>query len=340
MSMLFSPITIRGVQLKNRIMMSPMGTLAADQEGKLTEWQYLHYGARAIGQAGLIMIEVTAVERMGADPGGLGLWDDRQEQRLRELVSMLHRQGTAVGIQLGHAGRKKEQGIGYSSSGAAYRGRGTNPLTIAETERIIEAFKNAAVRARRAGVDVIELHGAHGYLINDFLSPLTNQREDIYGGSRENRYRFLGGIIEKVRQVWSGPLFVRISAEEYHPLGNHIEDHLDYAERMKAQGVDFIDASSGGVTDQKPEVYPGYQAAYAEAIRRQTGMPTVAVGLITSGKQAEEILRKGQADIIAVGRALLKDPFWPRAAAEQLGETIPEPAPYRNQWFTTGYTEG
>jgi NADPH2 dehydrogenase len=321
-------------------MMSPMGTLAADEAGGLSAWHVLHYGARALGQVGLIMLEVTAVEKRGADAGSLGLWNEHQMTKLRDLVNLLHQQGSKVGIQLGHAGRKKECGTGVSSSGLPFRGRPTEALSIAQIQSIIRAFRNAAARARQAKVDVIELHGAHGYLINDFLSPLTNKRKDYYGGSRENRYRFLQEIIDVVRGVREGPLFVRVSADEYSHKGNHLEDHLFFANQMKKQGVDLIDVSSGGVSEQIPEVYPGYQVPYAETIRRQIGMKTAAVGLITTGLQAEEILRNGRADLIAVGRALLKDPFWPRFAAEQLGETIPEPKPYRKQWFSRAFTEG
>ncbi|WP_309122500.1 NADPH dehydrogenase NamA [Paenibacillus sp.] len=339
-SILFSPFTIRGMTLKNRIMMSPMGTVAADEHGCLSEWQFIHYGARAVGQAGLIIIEVTAVEERGADPGSLGLWNDSQMDKLSELIRIIKRQGAKVGVQLGHAGRKKETGLGLSSSGLPFRGRRTEALNVAGILEIVKAFGRAAYRAKQAGVDVIELHAAHGYLINDFLSPLTNVREDHYGGSHENRYRFLGEIIDSVREVWEGPLFVRVSANEYEEGGNGIEDHLIFASYMKKQGVDLIDASSGGVTDRKPEVFPGYQVRYAQAIRQQGQLPTAAVGLITTGKQAEDILREGSADLIAVGRALMRDPYWPRTAAEQLGETIPEPNSYRGLWFPRGYTEG
>lgn len=340
MSLLFSPFKIRNMELKNRIMMSPMGTVAADEEGRLTEWQLLHYGARALGQVGLIMLEVTAVEPRGADPGSLGLWNEGQLRRLRDVVKMIHRQNTKVGIQLGHAGRKKEIGIGVSSSGLPFNGKPTEKLTIEQIHDVVQSFRNAAARALQAGIDVIELHAAHGYLINDFLSPITNKRDDQYGGSRENRYRFLKEVIDSVKSVWHGPLFIRVSAEEYAAEGNHIEDYVYFAKLMKKQGIDLIDVSSGGVTENKPKVYPGYQVPYARRIRKQTGMLTAAVGIINDGCQAEEILQNGNADIVAIGRGLLKDPFWPRMAAEQLGVTIEEPKPYRNYWFSKEYTEG
>ncbi len=341
MSILFSPFTIRGVKLKNRIMMSPMGTVAADERGRLSEWQFIHYGSRALGQAGLIMIEVTAVEERGADPGSLGLWDDSQMHKLGELIRLLKRYGAKVGVQLGHVGRKKESGIGLSSSGLPFRGKSTEALSQEGIVEVVRAFGHAASRARQAGADVIELHAAHGYLINDFLSPITNVRNnDPYGGERIQRYRFLREIIDSVRAVWEGPLFVRVSAHEYDEAGNGIDDHLVFASFMKEQGVDLIDASSGGVTDRKPDVFPGYQVQYADVIRRRCGLPTAAVGLIGTGNQAEDILREGSADLIAVGRAMLRDPFWPRTAAEQLGVTIPEPKPYEGLWFPRGLTEG
>lgn len=340
MSILFSPFTVRDVTFKNRIMMSPMGTVAADEQGRLTEWQFIHYGSRALGQTGLIMIEVTAVEERGADQGSLGLWNDNQMHKFAELIGILKQHGAKVGIQLGHTGRKKDNGIGVSSSGLPFRGKPTEALDQKGIGDVVRAFGRAAGLAKQAGADVIELHAAHGYLINDFLSPLTNIRKDRYGGSHLQRYRFPSEIIDSVRNVWEGPLFVRISADEYDVAGNGINDHHIFASFMKEQGVDLIDVSSGGVTDQKPNVFPGYQVKYSDAIRQQSGLPTAAVGLILTGKQAEEILLQGSADLIAVGRAMIRDPFWPRTAAEQLGITISEPTPYNGLWFPRGFTEG
>lgn len=335
MSLLLSPIQIGTLSLKNRIMMSPMGTVSAGEDGKVTDWHLLHYGARALGQVGLIMLEVTAVLESGKDRGSLGLWSDDQIPALRRLVASLHEQGSKVGIQLWHAGRKTAYAEhAVSASGLPHTGQSSRALSIEEIEEVVHAFGAAAARAGKAGVDVIELHAAHGYLLNDFLSVYANRRTDRYGASPQNRYRLLGETIDAVRNHWSGPLFVRVSADEYGELGNRIEDTIRYAQWMKQQGVDLIDVSSGGVhAERPPAVFPGYQVPYAEDIRRETKLPTAAVGLITEGQQAEDILQNGSADLIAVGRALLRDPFWVRSAAQQLGESLKEPAPYRGMWF-------
>lgn len=337
MSLLFTPIAIKGVELKNRIVMSPMGTLAAQEDGKVTDWHTLHYGARAMGQVGLIVLEATAVMEQGRDyHSNLGLWSDEQIPAMRKLVRLLQDNGSKVGIQLWHAGRKRViEGTPFSSSGAPYKGRMTEALALKQVHEVVLGFKEAAIRATKAGFDVLEIHAAHGYLINDFLSPLTNTREDQYGGTRDRRYRFLREIIDEVRSVWDGPLFVRISADEYSEEGNGIREHLYFSELMKQQGVDLIVCSSGGILLESPKVFPGYQVPYAEAIRKETGMPTAAVGLITQGIQAEEILQNGRADLIAVGRELLRDPYWPRTAAVQLGVKIEEPTPYKHYWFTS-----
>lgn len=198
--------------------------------------------------------------------------------------------------------------------------------------RTIRAFQEGARRAREANFDVIEIHGAHGYLINQFLSPLTNKRTDEYGGSRENRYQFLREIIEAVKQEWSGPLFVRISANEYDENGNTMEDFVYFALEMKKQGVDLIDCSSGAVIPARIPVYPGYQIRYAEEIKQKAGIRTGAVGLITSGLQAEEIIQNRRADLVFIGRAFLRNPYWPKQAADELGISIDGPEPYRRGW--------
>ncbi|MFD0587398.1 NADPH dehydrogenase NamA [Paenibacillus sp. GCM10027627] len=334
MSMLFSPIKIREMELKNRIMMSPMGTVSAGEDGFATDWHLLHYGARALGQVGLIMLEVTAVMKEGRDAGSLGIWSDEHIPAFRRIVHALHEQGSKAGIQLWHAGRKSNlEGLAVSASGLPHQGRSSRTLTIPEIKEVVESFRVGAARAKEAGFDAIELHAAHGYLLNEFLSRHTNRRTDDYGGSPERRYRLLREVIDAVRSVWDGPLFVRVSANEYGEGGNGIEETIRYANWMKEQDVDLIDASSGGVFPVKPDVYPGYQVPYSEAIRQAAEIPTAAVGLITSGLQAEEVLRNKRADLIAVGRSLLRNPFWALTAAEQLGETIEEPAPYKGFWY-------
>lgn len=335
MSILFSPITINGLELKNRIMMAPMGTVAALDDGMLTDWHMIHYGARALGQAGLIMLEATAISEQGRDlHGNLGLWNDDQGMKLHSLIRILHQSGSKAGIQLWHSGRKRKiNGAAVSASGVTYEGRSTVALLEEQAAEIVVAFRDAARRAADAGIDVIELHAAHGYLINDFLSRYTNKREDKFGGTRLRRYQLLREIIAEIRIIWKGPLFVRISADEYSNEGNNIADSIFFAALMKEQGVDLIDVSSGGVLPAKPHVYPGYQVPFAEQIKHEAGVATATAGLITSGLQAEQILQSRQADLIAIGRPFLSDPFWPRTAAEQLGVKLEEPAPYKGYWF-------
>ncbi|GAB6930393.1 NADPH dehydrogenase NamA [Paenibacillus sp. JCM 10914] len=336
MSLLFTPIQIRDVEIKNRVMMSPMGTLSAGSDGKITDWHIVHYGARALGQVGLIMMEATAVQEKGRDEGSIGIWSDDHIESLQKLVTTIHSHGSRAGIQLWHVGRKSNiRGYQVSASGFPYQDRDSRELTVPEIQTVVRDFQLAASRAALAGFDVIELHAAHGYLLNDFLSSYTNRRTDEYGGSFEKRYRLLGEVIEAIRSVWHGPLFVRVSADEYGDIGNRIEDAIQYASKMKEQGVDLIDVSTGGVHPDKPEIYPGYQVPYAKAIKDAVQIPTAAVGLITTGSQAEQILQNMSADLIAVGRALLRDPFWVRNASEEIGEYIEAPKPYLGHWYTS-----
>ncbi|WP_019537162.1 NADPH dehydrogenase NamA [Paenibacillus ginsengihumi] len=335
--MLFTPYKIKDVTLKNRIVMSPMCMYSCDnQEGKVTDWHKVHYPARAVGQVGLIIVEATAVTPQGRiSPLDLGIWSDEHVAGLKELTSLVHAHGSRIGIQLAHAGRKAElDGPIVAPSAIPYSDKSKTPeaMTSKQIAETIEAFAEAARRAREAGFDVVEIHAAHGYLINEFLSPLANQRDDAYGGDRDRRYRFLQETIEAVKRVWDGPLFVRISATDYHPEGCKPEDYIDYAKRMKAQGVDLIDVSSGAVVPVKPEAYPGYQVPFAETIRREAGIATGAVGLITEPEQAEEIVRNERADLVFLGRELLRDPYWPRAAAKRLGADIQPPQQYLRSW--------
>lgn len=335
--MLFEPLSLGTLCLKNRIMMAPMATSFAQTDGLPQPEHLIHYASRALGQAGLIMLESTAVSPAGRSVSdNLGLWNDAQTQGLRRMNDTLHRLGSKTGIQLWHSGRKKENETTgetvLSASGLPFERRPRQAMNREQISNVVTEFKEAAQRAKEADFDVIEIHAAHGFLINEFLSPITNRREDDYGGGRRNRYRLLGEIIDAVKQVWTGPLFVRISAEEYHPEGNHVEDHVQYARWMKAQGVNLIDCSSGGVLPEAPPVYPGYQVPYAERIRLAANMPTAAVGLIETGKQAEEILRNGRADLIAIGRPLLRNPFWIAEAARDLRVELDAPRVYRTYW--------
>ncbi|MGZ0086236.1 NADPH dehydrogenase NamA [Caldibacillus thermoamylovorans] len=336
-TMLFSPYTIGGLTLKNRIVMSPMCMYSCEtKDGTVRTWHKIHYPARAVGQVGLIIVEATSVTPQGRiSERDLGIWSDDHIAGLRELVGLVKEHGAAIGIQLAHAGRKAEvPGEIIAPSAIPFQESSRTPkeMTKADIEETVQAFQNGARRAKEAGFDVIEIHAAHGYLINEFLSPLANHRQDEYGGSPENRYRFLGEVIDAVREVWDGPLFVRISASDYHPDGLTASDYVPYAKRMKEQGVDLIDVSSGAIVPARIDVYPSYQVPFAELIRREADIPTGAVGLITSGWQAEEVLRNGRADLVFLGRELLRNPYWPYAAARELGVSIEAPVQYERGW--------
>ncbi|MFT4415679.1 NADPH dehydrogenase NamA [Fredinandcohnia humi] len=334
---LFSPYTIKNVTLKNRIVMSPMCMYSShNQDGKVEYWHYTHYVSRAVGQVGLIMIEATAVTPQGRiTPQDLGIWSDNHIPGLKKLVDMMKAYGSKTAIQLAHAGRKATvEGEIVAPSAISFSESYKTPkeLSISEIKGTIQAFKEGAIRAKEAGFDIIEIHGAHGYLINEFLSPLSNKREDEYGGSVENRYRFLGEVIEAIKEVWDGPLFVRVSAHDHTAGGLTPSDYVEFAARMKQQGVDLIDVSSGALVPAKINVYPGYQVGYSEKIRNEAQIATGAVGLITKGVQAEEILQNKRADLIFIARELLRDPYWPRTAAKELGVSIDGPKQYERGW--------
>lgn len=334
---LFSPYTIKDLTLKNRIVMAPMCMYSCEKEdGKVTDWHITHYVSRAVGQVGLIIQEATAVTPQGRiSPQDLGIWSDDHIEGLLRLTSQIKASGAKTGIQLAHAGRKAVvDGEILAPSAIPFNEKMKTPkeMTKAEISETVEAFKQGALRAKKAGFDVIEIHGAHGYLINEFLSPLTNHRNDEYGGNQENRYRFLREIIEAVKSVWDGPLLVRVSANDYHPEGLTVEDYIPMAKWMKEQGVDLIDVSSGAVVMARIPIYPGYQVKLAEEIKHGAYISTGAVGLITSGLQAEEILQNDRADLIFIARELLRDPYWPRTAAKQLGTEIEPPKQYIRGW--------
>lgn len=334
---LFTPFTIKNTTFKNRIVMAPMCMYSCEAEdGKVTNWHKTHYTSRAVGQVGLIIIEATAVTPQGRiSAKDLGIWNDDQIEGLRQLTDLMKEHGAVTGIQLAHAGRKATvDGEIVAPSPIPFNETMKTPkeLTSEEIKETIEAFKQGAERAKKAGFEVIEIHGAHGYLINEFLSPLTNKRTDEYGGSQENRYRFLKEIIEAIKTVWDRPLFVRISASDYHEDGLTVADYVDMSKWMKEQGVDFIDVSSGAVVPASIHTYPGYQVKFSEKIKEDAEIPTGAVGLITNGLQAEEILQNDRADLIFIARELLRDPYWPRTAAKQLGVNIEVPKPYERGW--------
>jgi len=330
---LFSPFTIKQVTFNNRIVMSPMCQYSSpNPDGKIDDWHRVHYASRAVGGVGLILIEATAVVPEGRITyRDLGIWSDEHIAGLMQLVDLAHQNGAKIGIQLARAGRKAElEETIIAPSAIPFPEKKTPKAADAEDiRRIIEGFREGARRAKEAGFDVIEIHGAHGYLLNEFLSPLTNHREDEYGGNADGRYRLLHEVIEAVNSVWTGPLFVRVSANEYDPEGNSLEQYIDYARRMKAQGVDLIDCSSGGLVPAQIHAFPGYQVNLAEQIRRQADIATGAVGLISEPSHAEEILGNGRADLVFLGRELLRNPYWAYDAAKALRTTLERPIPYQ-----------
>lgn len=337
MAKLFEPLEIRGVTLRNRIVMSPMCMYSCpEQDGKVQDWHLVHYPSRAVGGAGLLIVEATAVQPEGRISNeDLGIWEDGHVEGLKHLTSLIRQHGAAAGIQLAHAGRKSEtDGDIFAPSAIAFSDRYKTPkeMTEEDIKKTVTAFRDAAVRAKEAGFDVIELHGAHGYLLNEFLSPLSNRRTDRYGGSADNRYRIVRETIDAVREVWDGPLFVRISASDYTDGGMTPEDYVQMAAWMKEQGVDLIDVSSGAVVPARISAYPGYQVPFSETVRNGADVMTGAVGLIEEPAHAEEIVQNGRADLVLLGRELLRYPYWPRRAAKELGAEIQAPVQYERGW--------
>ncbi len=334
---LFEPYEINNITFKNRIVMSPMCMYSChNEDGMVNDWHYTHYTSRAVGQVGLIIVEATAVTPQGRiSPQDLGIWSDDHVEGLTKLVGMIKAHGAKAGTQIAHAGRKAElKGDILAPSAIPFNEKMKTPkeMSITDIEETVESFREAAERAKKAGFDIIEIHGAHGYLINEFLSPITNHRTDEYGGSMENRYRFLKEVINEVKTVWDGPLFVRVSANDYLSEGLDPSDYVTIAKWMKEDGIHLIDVSSGAVAPAKISTYPGYQVPFSEKIKREADIPTGSVGLITTGIQAEEILQNNRADLIFLARALLRDPYWPRSAAKELGHEIEPPVQYQRGW--------
>ncbi len=348
MSILLSPLTVRSITLKNRIVMSPMCQYSATG-GFANDWHLVHLGARAVGGAGLIIAEATAVWPEGRiTPGDLGLWSDDHIPGLKRITDFIHGQGSVAGIQIAHAGRKASCALPWDggkqldlkSGGWETVAPSAVPFSPGERipveadsiciERIISGFREAARRALEAGFKVIEIHSAHGYLLHEFLSPLSNMRTDEYGGSFENRTRLLVQVAHAVRSVWpeKNPLFVRISSTDWADGGWTLEESIGLAYLLKDAGVDLIDCSSGGnILDARIPVAPGYQVPFAGALRK-TGIMTGAVGLITSAHQAESVLREEKADLIVMGRELLRNPYFPLQAATEPGEETKWPLQY------------
>lgn len=335
---LFEPFRLRGVTLRNRIVMSPMCQYSAGPDGVPTDWHLVHLGSRAVGGAGTILAEATAVEPRGRiSPGDTGIWEDAQAEAWARITRFVTAQGAVAGVQLAHAGRKASTARPRDGGASLAQGAGgwtvvgpsaepfapgspvPEPLRAEGIADVVRAFAAAAVRARAAGFQLIELHAAHGYLLHEFLSPLVNRRSDAYG---RDRCRLLLEVVDAVRAVWPEelPLFVRLSATDWAPGGIDGDATVETARRLKAHGVDLVDCSSGGAIPGVPiPEYPGYQASFAARVRREAGVPSGAVGRITEATHAESLVADGVADLVVLARQLLRDPYWPLHAARVLG---------------------
>jgi NADPH2 dehydrogenase len=329
MAKLFIEGKLKDLTLKNRIVMAPMCMYSSDDDGFVKDFHSVHYGARALGGTGLVILEATAVEKRGRISGeDLGIWSDAHIEPLADLVDLIHQSGAKAGIQLGHAGRKcavtSETIISSSNEAFSEDYQKPEKMNQETIQQVIKAFGEGARRSEEAGFDTIEIHGAHGYLINQFLSPLSNLREDEYGGSLENRARFLKEVMEEIHRHWPSnkPVILRVSAEDYKEEGNHPEDLAKMINQVKDLGLDLINVSSGGAVPAKITPYPGYQLQFAEKIKEITKLPVMAGGLITRGEMAEEALQNHRADYIFLGRELLRNPHWPHEAAKVLGVDI------------------
>ena len=347
---LFDELQIRDVRLPNRIAVSPMCQYSCN-DGLATDWHLVHLGSRAVGGAALVIVEATAVlPEARISPQDSGIWSDAHIEPFARITEFIHSQGSVAGIQLAHAGRKAStvrpwDGVGkigeneggwsdvVAPSAIAFAPNYPMPaaVTVERIGAIVDAFGKAAQRALDAGFRLLEIHSAHGYLLHEFLSPLSNHRSDQYGGSFENRTRIVREVVGRVRRFWPErlPLFIRISSTDWVEGGWDIEQAVELARKLRQLGVDLVDCSSGGnVADAKIPMAPGYQVQFAERIRRDAGILTGAVGMITEARQADEIIRTGQADLVLLAREMLRDPYWPLHAAAQLGKPISWPAQY------------
>jgi 2,4-dienoyl-CoA reductase-like NADH-dependent reductase (Old Yellow Enzyme family) len=350
MAHLFQPLRLREIELQHRILVSPMCQYSS-QKGFANDWHFVHLGSRAVGRAAAVLTEATAVTADGRiSPDDLGIWDDAHIEPLRRIFSFISQHGSIPGMQLAHAGRKAstsapwkggkplsvDQGgwapvFGPSALPFAEGYQVPREMSKEEISGVVQAFVAAAKRADAAGARVIELHGAHGYLLHSFLSPLSNHRKDEYGGSFENRIRFLCEVVDAVRNVWPEryPLFLRISATDWTEGGWSVEESLALARILKLHGVDLFDCSSGGnVATAKIPVGAGYQVEFAQRVRREAGVLTGAVGMITEPAQADQIVRTSQADVVFLARQFLREPYWPLLAARVLGQEIAWPPQY------------
>jgi 2,4-dienoyl-CoA reductase-like NADH-dependent reductase (Old Yellow Enzyme family) len=340
MTDLFSPFALRTVTLRNRVGVSPMCQYSY-VDGMSNDWQVVHLASRAVGGAGLVIVEATAVEPIGRiSPADLGIWTDAHGERLARVARAITENGAVAGIQLAHAGRKASTKIPWEGSGPVAVGEGgwqpigpsavpfndgwhvPREMTRDDIARVRREFVTATKRSLDAGFTWIEIHAAHGYLLHSFLSPLSNQRRDEYGGSFDNRVRLLMDVTRDVRRVIPDrlPLTVRLSCSDWVDGGWTLDDSVELSRRLKREGVDLIDCSSGGnVPNARIEIGPGYQVPFAEAVRKGAGIATAAVGMITQARQADDILTSGRADVVLLARELLRDPYWTIHAANALG---------------------
>lgn len=352
---LFSPLKIKNTEFKNRIVVSPMCEYSSE-DGFANNWHLVHLGGFAVGGASLVITEATAVSPEGRiSPGDLGIWKDEHIEKLKQITDFIHAHGAIAGVQLAHAGRKASHDVPWhggkqirSEADGGWKTLAPSAIPFTETEeapialdkagieKVTSDFKAAASRALTAGFDVIEIHAAHGYLVNEFYSPLSNHRTDEYGGSFENRIRLLLEIVDSVKGVWpaENPLFVRISATEWTDGGWTGDDSVALSKILKGKGVDLVDCSSGGnVATAKIPLKPGYQVEFAEKVKNEAGILTGAVGLITTPEQANDIIQTGQADIVLLAREMLRDPHFPLRAAHVLGHEVKWPVQYeRAKW--------
>ncbi len=334
MAGLFDAFEIKNLQLKNRVMVSPMCQYMAEEDAVANDWHIVHYGSFALGGPALVMTEATAVEARGRiSVHDLGIYDDRHMEPLRKLVEFNHRHGSKMGIQMAHAGRKAivPEPI-IAPSAIAFSDKYPEPLEMTKEhmQEVLRAYRQATKRALDVGFDVIEIHAAHGYLLHEFLSPVSNHRSDEYGLTREGRVRFVLEVMEQVIDVVAGkiPVTVRVSASEYDCQGYSLDDVVYYCKRMEEIGIDAIDVSSGGNLPVAPSSYPGYQLPFAEAIKQAVHVPVLAVGMLDDPQLAEHVIQSGKADMIVVGRGFLRDKHWAHTAALALGKQPQVPESY------------
>lgn len=336
MANIFSEYNIGNLKLKNRIVMPPMCMYVAPETGMVTDWHIIHYATRAVGGAGLIIVEATGIAPEGRlTSNDLGIWEDAHIPGLALIVKAVHENGAKIGIQINHGGRKCEAaGMDIEAPSAIpYDEKSKIPreMTKEDIAETVNEFKNAAIRADKAGFDMIQIHAAHGYLLSEFLSPLTNQRQDEYGGSYENRVRFLGEVLDAVRAVWpqEKPIEVRVSAEDYGEGGNQPADLAAMLNLIKDKGIDSVNVSTGGVIPVMPKAFPGYQLPHAEMIKRLTGLPVAAGGLLSDPTEVNTVIEQGKADQVYLGRELLRNPYWALHASRTLNVDLEWPEPYK-----------